>query len=166
MLPSNSSSSPPRSHPLSHQERQTRFLALTIAIAPLIGSIVYNQGIRLPFLNGCPLLRHTGIPCPGWGLTRSFMAMARGDIVQSAAYHAFGPVLFAAFLIATVHLGVELVKNRSIPAFYSALIWNPRLQILAFLLLLGYHATRLYALGQSGELYTSFIHSPLGQWLN
>lgn len=166
MLPSNSSLSRSSSCPLSPQERQIRFVYLAIVIAPLIGSVVYNQGIRLPFLNGCPLLRHTGIPCPGWGLTRSFMAMARGDIFQSLAYHAFGPILFVAFLVAAIHIGAELLKDRRIPAFYRSLIRNPKLQILAFLLLLGYHATRLYGLSQSGELYTSFIHSPLGQWLN
>ncbi len=34
-----------------------------------------NFGLKIP-LPGCPLLHYLGIPCPGWGLTRSFQAIA------------------------------------------------------------------------------------------
>lgn len=47
------------------------------------------EGWRCPFLNGL------GVPCPGCGLTRSALALARGDWAASLAFHAFAPVLMA-----------------------------------------------------------------------
>lgn len=151
---------------LSRVERRHRFVYLAITLLPLVGSFAYNLGFRLPWLRGCPLWRYTGIPCPAWGLTRSFMALARGDWQQAIAYHLFGPVLFAGFLLFAGHFLMELLKNRKLHGFYMPMIESPRLQILAFLVLLGYHSTRLYAWGRSGELYMAFVHSPLRQWLN
>lgn len=153
-----------RSQPLSSLDRRQRIAYLVIALAPLVGSILYNAGFRLPFLQGCPFLRYTGIPCPGWGMTRSFMAMARGDWQQAVTYHLFGPVVFVGFGLAAIHWGMELVRNRKIHVPPGKLLRMPKVQILAFLALLGYHGTRLYALAQSGELLTSVMQSPLAQW--
>lgn len=44
----------------------------------------------------CVVHRATGVPCPGCGLTRSFVATAHGDLDGAFAVHAFGPVLFLA----------------------------------------------------------------------
>jgi Protein of unknown function (DUF2752) len=150
---------------LSRSERLNRWGYLAIALLPLAGSYAFNQGLT-PSFWGCPLLYLTGIPCPGWGLTRSFMAVAQGDWQQAIAFHAFGVVLFGGFAIVSLHLLLELVKGQRIRAFYLPLIRQPKFQILVFLLLLGYHATRLQSLAQSGELFKAFVHSPLGQsWL-
>jgi hypothetical protein len=40
----------------------------------------------------------TGIPCPGCGMTRSLMALWRGDLLTSFRYHPLGPPLFLACL--------------------------------------------------------------------
>jgi hypothetical protein len=149
---------------LSPPARSQRWLGLLLVMAPIVGSFVYNQGIRLPFLDGCPLIRSIGIPCPAWGLTRSFMAVARGDFAQAFAYHWFGPILFAGFGLACLHFLLELSQNRRIKAFYVSWVRNPKLQISAFLLLLIYHGFRLHHLAQSGFLYTSFRQSPIAQW--
>ncbi|GAB4381032.1 MAG: DUF2752 domain-containing protein [Elainellaceae cyanobacterium] len=154
------------SEPLTQRDRQQRLTYLAIALAPLIGSVLYNLGFRLPFLKGCPFLRYTGIPCPGWGMTRSFMAIARGDWQQALNYHLLAPLVFAGFLMATIHLLVELFCNQKIHTAYGAIARSPKAQTLAFLVLLGYHSTRLYTLAQSGELLVSFMQSPLGLWLN
>lgn len=45
----------------------------------------------------CPLRSTTGIPCPGCGLTRSFVATAEGDVVRAFGFHAFGPPLMLLF---------------------------------------------------------------------
>jgi len=42
----------------------------------------------------CIFKNITGYDCPGCGLTRSFLCIARGDFTRSLHYHAFGVVLF------------------------------------------------------------------------
>jgi hypothetical protein len=46
----------------------------------------------------CPLRQVTGLPCPGCGLTRSCLAMVRGDWLEMWRQHPFGPV-FALFWV-------------------------------------------------------------------
>lgn len=43
----------------------------------------------------CAVRAVTGVPCPGCGLTRSFVAAAHGDLGAAFAFHPFGPVLLA-----------------------------------------------------------------------
>ncbi|MFY7805728.1 MAG: DUF2752 domain-containing protein [Limnoraphis robusta] len=148
----------------SPQQQQQRIFALAIALIPIIGSAVFNLGIRIPFL-GCPLMRYVGIPCPGWGLTRSLMAIVRGDINQAISYHLFGPLVLAGFVIAALHLSLELILNKQLNYFYVQWLKNPKLQIFCFLILQGYHGVRLQKLWQLGELYPSFVNSPLGQFI-
>ncbi|MGB3513211.1 MAG: DUF2752 domain-containing protein [Microcoleaceae cyanobacterium] len=149
---------------LSYKERHQRYICLAIALLPIIGSYLLNFGWEIPFL-GCPLLRYIGIPCPGWGLTRSFIAVTRGDLSQAIAYHLFGPVFFIVFIIAALHLISELINNRKIRAFYIPLIQNHQFHLFCFIVLFSYHGTRLQELWKSRELYNFLIHSALGNWL-
>ncbi|MEP0796635.1 DUF2752 domain-containing protein [Trichocoleus sp. DQ-A3] len=147
---------------LSSNARRIRWLILGICSAPLVGTYFYNQGYKVTFLV-CPIRHFTGIPCPTCGMTRSFMAIVRGDWSCALAEHLFGPVLFAAFLIATVHITLELIAGRKIAVLYVQMLRNRKLQVLSLLLILSYHALRLYYLSKSGELYLALVHSPLGQ---
>ncbi|MGC9527619.1 MAG: DUF2752 domain-containing protein [Limnospira sp.] len=146
---------------LTVEQRTQCSLGLAIAIAPIIGGAILNFGVHIPFL-GCPLMRYAGIPCPGWGLTRSVMAAMRGDLHQAIAYHLFGPLILIGFIIAAIHFSLELIRDRKLNSFYIRWVTNPKIQIFSFLILLGYHAVRLQKLWLVGELYPSFLHSPLG----
>lgn len=148
---------------LSRSERRQRFFYLAIALIPIVISFFSCQGLKLP-LPGCPLLHFAGVPCPAWGLTRSFIATAKGDWQQAITYHLFGPVLFLGFLIAGIHILLELVGGQKIPAFYLPWVRKPKLQLWFFVVLFSYHGTRLYSLARSGELYSSFAHSPLSHF--
>jgi hypothetical protein len=44
----------------------------------------------------CPLKAWSGMECPGCGLTRSFVALAHGELGQSLAQHRLGWALFLA----------------------------------------------------------------------
>jgi hypothetical protein len=55
---------------------------------------------------------HCGIPCPGCGLCRSLSCAARGMLMESVSYHAFGPVLLALF--------AGLIVARYVPSRVSA----------------------------------------------
>ncbi|MGF1975057.1 MAG: DUF2752 domain-containing protein [Nostoc sp. CmiSLP01] len=109
-------------------------------------------------------MRHlTGIPCPTCGMTRSFMAIAQGNFPQAVVENLFGPLLFASFGIVTVHITVELLTKRRIIAFYCNLLKQRKLQIIGLFIVLTYYIIRLYKLSQTGEMYFSFINSPLGK---
>lgn len=41
---------------------------------------------------GCPVYRLTGVPCPGCGMSRAFIAAAKLDFRAAFAYHPLFPV--------------------------------------------------------------------------
>lgn len=149
---------------LSQGDRFLRFLVVGMCVAPLIGSYFYNLGFRIPFLV-CPLRHFTGIPCPGCGMTRSFMAIADGDLGHAIAEHLFGPLLFFGFAIAVTHSAWELLQNRHFTTFYTQLLADRRWQIGMAVLLGVYHVWRLQHMANSGELQLAFEQSPMGEWL-
>lgn len=52
------------------------------------GGALTLAGKRLPEV--CSLKRTTGLPCPGCGLTRSWVSAVHGDLGGSAAHHPLG----------------------------------------------------------------------------
>ena len=50
----------------------------------------------------CPFRLATGLPCPGCGLTRSWVAAAHGDLSTAFADNAFGPLSLVAVALAVV----------------------------------------------------------------
>ncbi|MGW7099750.1 DUF2752 domain-containing protein [Streptomyces sp. NPDC054838] len=73
-------------------------LAGTVAAFAYVGAVDPNQPGHYPV---CPLLRLTGILCPGCGGLRSAHAFAHGDLVTALGDNAvavLGYFLFAAFL--------------------------------------------------------------------
>jgi hypothetical protein len=150
--------------PLSYHGKFMRWSILGFSFAPLIGTYFYNQGYKISFLV-CPVRHWTGIPCPTCGMTRSFIAIAKGDLTEAVTQHLFGPILFAVFLLATVHIALELLTKHRITVFYCRLLKLRKLQLLGLFVVLSYHVLRLYDSSQTGELYVNFINSPLGQLL-
>jgi hypothetical protein len=151
---------------LSPTDRFYRSLYLAIALVPLLILLLKSQGIN--FMTwGCPTLRWIGIPCPGWGMTRSLLALLQGNWQRSLYYHAFGPLILAGGCIAMVHLGFELLKNQKLQMAYLPLVQRPKFYLWFFFALFAYHGTRLQALAQAGVLQIWFTHSPIGQfWLH
>jgi hypothetical protein len=81
-------------------------LALSFALPlPRDGAI-----LGLPSL--CPFHNWTGIPCPGCGMTRSFVSLAHGQIGAAFEYHPLGPLLFAGAI--AVVLGVFWTPRKSV----------------------------------------------------
>jgi hypothetical protein len=150
--------------PLSRLGRRIRWGFLGLATAPILGAYVYNQGYRVPML-GCPILHLTGIPCPTCGMTRSFMAIVRGEFSQAIGYHLLGPVIFIACLAAALHVGLELWQQQKIISPLSQLVSRQAFQLIVLLIVLSYYAYRLYLLADAGVLYPSLMRSPLGHVL-
>ena len=77
-----------------------RGVALVVSAVLLLSAVLEPAWVeQQPTL--CVVHRMTGIPCPGCGLTRSFVASAHGDLSGAFAFHAFGPLLF---LVSTLGL--------------------------------------------------------------
>lgn len=146
--------------PLSISARRVRWGLLGFTAATMLGACCYSWGYKLPRL-GCPILQLTGIPCPACGMTRSFIAMVEGNLSQASAHHLFGPLLFAGFVIAAVHTTLELFIGKQIKAPYISAVNNSRFLLTSLVAVLTYHAYRLLHLAGSGELYASFVQSPL-----
>jgi Protein of unknown function (DUF2752) len=149
-------------YPLSYQGKLVRWGLLGFSCTPLLGTYFYHQGYRVGFFV-CPIRYLTGIPCPTCGMTRSFMAIAQGNLFQALAENLFGPLLFVSFVIVAVHITLELIIKRQITAFYCHPLKQRKLQILGLFAVLTYYLLRLYNLSQTGEMYFYFINSPLGK---
>ena len=61
--------------------------------AILVASVVWHPYDEGGFIV-CAVRRATGLPCPGCGLTRSFCAMAKGELTRAGQFHALGPAMF------------------------------------------------------------------------
>lgn len=89
----------------------------------------------------CPFRALTGLPCPGCGLTRSWVYLMHGDIGSSLASNWFGPVLIVAIvLLAVVSVRARLARKR--PADLDKLVKSPVVLGL-FALFVAYGAVRL-----------------------
>ena len=86
-------------------------LAAGLAGAIGIAFLAPGDGLGTPRL--CPFWLLTGIPCPGCGLTRSWILATHGDWGAAFAMHAIGPISFVAAVLALVALVVALVLRRA-----------------------------------------------------
>jgi hypothetical protein len=84
-------------------------LALTATAAAQLAAVYAGVG-GWP----CPLRSAVGIPCPGCGLTRAVVALARGEWSESLAAHAFAPVLVVSLAAVAV---AALLPRRQREAF-------------------------------------------------
>jgi len=106
--------------PRSDSGRVEHLWILAIAVAALAGSVVLkpsHQGglcVEIPFFGTgitmpetCASRLFLGLSCPGCGLTRSFVATARGDITAALFFNPVGPALFLACLLQIPYRIVE-----------------------------------------------------------
>lgn len=83
-----------------------------LGVAALLSPSTIDDG---PVL--CPFRAVTGLPCPGCGLTRSWVQLVHGDPVASFAAHPFGPVLVALVLALTAAVLLAAARRRPLPDF-------------------------------------------------
>lgn len=154
----------PRSAALSTASKRLRWQGVGFFAAPVLGAVLVSQGTPLP-LPACPLRHLTGIPCPTCGMTRSFVALAQGDLAGAIDYHLFGPVLFVGLIVALVHIMLELRAGRQMRGWHTHLLTRPALIWLGGVSFGGYYGWRLLGLFQTGELLTAFAQSPLASFI-
>lgn len=147
---------------LSNHDLKNRVIKLSLFSVPLSGAYFFSYtNYNSPFF--CPILAFTGIPCPGCGLTRSFLALTKGDLISAFSYHLFGPILFLFLILVATHLFLEIITSRKIKAFYVKLINNETIQKFFLSSLLMYFLGKLFFMYRTGALITNFNLSPLGK---
>jgi Protein of unknown function (DUF2752) len=76
----------------------------------------------------CLLRLSSGIDCPGCGLTRSFVALSHGAVLESFHYHWLGPPLYLFFLVSVINRVSRMLTKRVIFQFVEKerafLIWS------------------------------------------
>lgn len=93
---------------------------LALAAVALIGSFMLQPSdegglwLHIPVIRAmvpvpetCMTRRILGISCPGCGLTRSFVHLARGDVFTALTLNPMGPVLFLMCLLQIPYRVVE-----------------------------------------------------------
>ena len=127
---------------LSKKSRILRYGIIGFCTIPLISSWFYTNGYRISFIF-CPVRHWMGVICPSCGMTRSFMAIARGDWRSAIDYHLFGPLLFIGFGLAIAQAIWELSIDRNLPVFYIQWLKRRKFQLAIIIFFLGYYLLRL-----------------------
>jgi Protein of unknown function (DUF2752) len=76
-------------------------------------------------------------------MTRSFMAIARGDLRSAIDYHLFGPLLFIGFGLAIVQAILELLIDHRLQIFYTQWLQRRDFQLVILVSFLVYYLLRL-----------------------
>jgi len=63
----------------------------------------------------CPFRLLTGLPCPGCGLTRSWVFLAHGRVTDALSANPFGPVTMAAAIALVIAVCWAVVRRRPLP---------------------------------------------------
>ena len=66
------------------------------------------------FFPTCPLLKMTGLACPGCGLTRGFHALFHGDFLTALGFNAMLPIYAVIFLYILASLFLVTVRGRGL----------------------------------------------------
>lgn len=131
---------------------------LVLCAGILVASAILNpapEGLTLPGLPGrslpslCVARNVFHVNCPGCGMTRSFVAMANGELRLAFALHRIGPVVFLLVLV-QVPLRAYAVLTGALPRWARRPGLGERLSLLLVVALLAnwvYNALTGAALG-------------------
>lgn len=122
-----------------------RYLVIATFGFPILASLgVSLLGLELSFPD-CQFQATFGFPAPSCGLTRSFLALVRGDIPTALQYHLLGPFFFAFFVAMVTTACTELLWRRSLMEIYAALVHYKGILTVS-IVALSYYGIRLWAL--------------------
>ncbi len=148
----------------SHHFYLSRGLGLGLGATPLTIAVLSIHGEHFP-LPPCLFLSLSGIPCPTCGMTRSVIATVQGHWGEALRYHAFGPVLLGALGLLMLHLGLELVRGKSLQWPWPARWFRPLSFWILLLAYLSYYGVRLSFWLITGNFDVARFYAPLGSSL-
>lgn len=95
-------------------------LAVVVGAFGYVGAVDPNQPGHYPL---CPLLRFTGLYCPGCGGLRSAHAVAHGDIAAALGSNALAVVGYAAFAALWALWAVRAWRGRPMSLAVKPVVW-------------------------------------------
>lgn len=129
-----------------------------LALISLVGLII-ARAWPVPSVDGgdptCIMRIMTGLPCPGCGMTRSWVHLAHGDVLTAFEYNFFGPLAMFAAAALVVYTAVALVRRRPPERLLDLL--NPRILIVLLGLWLGYSVVRMVSLGMGQDFFALVV---------
>lgn len=82
-------------------------LAIPLIIGLLDPDIVNKESL-------CPVMRFYHIPCPGCGLTKSFILLYRGDLATSIYFHPFGIIIVCVLCLLLLLAVIDWIGNNNL----------------------------------------------------
>jgi hypothetical protein len=121
-------------------------LALTFLYgAVLLGSVLLpipaGDGRILGLPSICLFYDLTGLPCPGCGLTRSFVCFAHGQIAQAYRWNLLGPELWLICALFFMRALLSVVQKRQVAPFSPVV--ERRASIAAFVVFVVFGVSRI-----------------------
>ena len=123
-----------------------------LAAACLFTPAAINNGPEL-----CPFRAMTGLPCPGCGLTRSWVALTHGDLSHAVALNWFGPVTLVLTVVAVVVGAWAWIRRTNAPLTRLRRVLAGPVGIVLILMWLTYGATRLLDAWQGWGIFPSVV---------
>lgn len=89
------------------------FLLLSgVLAASVLLPLPHGAGGQIGHLPSICLFYHlTGLPCPGCGLSRSFVCLGHGHFWESLHWHPLGPVIFLVFALLWLRCGLYWLRG-------------------------------------------------------
>lgn len=131
-----------------------RVVVLILAAGSLAGLIIARVWPVASVDSGDPtcLLRIvTGLPCPGCGMTRSWVHLAHGDVAGAFGYNLFGPVAMAMAAGIVVYTVVALLRRRRPERLLEVV--NPKIVLGLVGVWLAYSVIRVVSLSMGQDFF-------------
>ncbi|HVG22415.1 MAG TPA: DUF2752 domain-containing protein [Blastocatellia bacterium] len=107
--------------PGSRPSKALAAFALLTLSGVFLASILFSPPLAYsnePYFTICGFKNFTGLPCPGCGLTHSFCALGKGDLLSAFGFNLLGPPLFLLFVLVWARsASVLLNKHKPVSAF-------------------------------------------------
>ena len=98
-------------HPLVEKpSRKLALLALVGFFAVFLASVVFTPPDG-QYFTVCGFKNFTGLPCPGCGLTHSFCALGKGEVIHAFEFNFLGPPLFLVLLLLWIRSACVLLNK-------------------------------------------------------